>query len=76
VKLNGASSPGEDLIKLQEIQFIKLVEGILARLSGDHLFKLSEKILLIDALRYFVKSDRNPNQATLIRERFKEIVKR
>jgi hypothetical protein len=75
-KFTATSDSDEDLTKLQEIQFIKLVEDILTRLLGDHILKLREKILMIDALRYFVKSDRNPNLSPIIRERIQEIVKR
>lgn len=74
-KTTAALDLGEDLIELQEIQFIKLTEDILSHFSGDISSKLKKIIILIDALRYFAKSNPNQNQAALIRDRIQEIIK-
>ena len=74
-KSTAALDLGEDLIELQEIQFIKLTEDILYHFSGDISSKLKKIIILIDALRYFAKSNPNQNQAALIRDRIQEIIK-
>lgn len=65
---------GKDLIELGEIQFINLTENILTQLSSSFPSKLKEKVLLIDALRYFAKSNPNHNQAALIGDRIQEII--